>query len=238
MMTPQEFISTFKAAFGDNTQLPIVFWFSDTAVADTQKVGGCMFKMLAQAREGAAVTLHEGNVACGGGKFYTGFAEMPEKMPTFVSLKEKYKDTPERCLDFVASIDQQKAPKPYLNFARIDKVESLENMEGLFFYATPDVLSGLTTWAYFDNNDEQTVAAPFGSGCSAVIQTAVRENRIGGKRTFIGLFDPSVRPHVGANELSYVIPRSRFESMQHTMKRCCLFDTHAWDKVKQRINTK
>ncbi len=33
------------------------------------------------------------NIGCGGGKFYTGFTEMPERVPTFVSLKEKYKQT-------------------------------------------------------------------------------------------------------------------------------------------------
>ena len=99
-----------------------------------------------------------------------------------------------------------------------------------------DMLAGLTTWAFFDNDREDAVSAIFGSGCSAVVSQAVRENRRGGKRTFLGLFDPSVRPYVGANELSFVIPASRFPSMAETMRQCCLFDTHAWAKVKARIN--
>jgi len=64
----------------------------------------------------------------------------------------------------------------------------------------------------------------------------VRENQTGGHRTFLGLFDPSVRPYVGAYELSFVIPTNRFTSMMKTMRECCLFGTHAWNKVRARIN--
>ena len=38
------------------------------------------------------VSLNADVIGCGGGKFYTGFTDMPERVPTFVSLKEKYKD--------------------------------------------------------------------------------------------------------------------------------------------------
>ena len=37
----------------------------------------------------------------------------------------------------------------YLNFARMDKVENFDNLEGILFLATPDMLSGLATWAFF-----------------------------------------------------------------------------------------
>ena len=107
--------------------------------------------------------------------------------------------------------------------------------EGLLFFATPDILSGLCAWAFYDNNDADAVTTLFGSGCSTVVATAVRENRLKGKRTFIGLFDPSARPYVGPDELSFVIPASRFTSMYDTMRQSCLFGTHAWNKVKTRI---
>lgn len=44
-------------------------------------------------RDGGIISLNAENIGCGGGKFYTGFTEMPEHVPTFVSLKEKYKQT-------------------------------------------------------------------------------------------------------------------------------------------------
>ena len=106
----------------------------------------------------------------------------------------------------------------------------------MLFFATPDVLAGLVTWAGFDNDAPDAVAAPFGSGCSTVVSQAVRENRNGGRRCFLGLFDPSVRPWVGADELCFVIPMSRFAGICGTMRASCLFGTHAWDKVRERIN--
>lgn len=35
--------------------------------------------------------------------------------------------------------------------------------------------------------------------------------------------------------LSFMIPLSRFREMYDTMRSCCLFDTHAWEKVKARM---
>jgi len=235
-MEVQVFIKNYKEAFGDTPKLPIVFWYSDTPINEIEKVNGCFFKGLQQVHEGVPISLNAETIGCGGGKFYTGFIDMPEMIPNFVSLKEKYKQTPQMVLDFIDYLQVPRTEFNYLNFARIDKIDSFENIEGLIFFATPDVLSGLATWAYFDNNSEGTVTSTFGSGCSAVITQAVVENRINGKRTFLGLFDPSVRPHVEANELSYVIPMSRFTEMYETMRESCLFDTHAWKKVKERIN--
>ena len=45
-----------------------------------------------------------------------------------------------------------------------------------------------------------------------------------------------VRAWVGADELCFVIPMSRFAGMCGTMRASCLFGTHAWDKVRERIN--
>lgn len=232
------FINNYKEAFGEKAELPLVFWYSDTAIAKTEKINGCFFKGFESVRNGKTLSLSLETIGCGGGKFYTGFTDMPEHVPNFVSLKEKYKKTPEMVLEYIEQLKVPKAKKLYLNFARIDAIDNdrLNSLEGLLFLATPDVLSGLCTWAYFDNNSEETVVSLFGSGCSAIITRAVTENRQNGKRTFLGLFDPSVRPHIDKNVLSFVIPLSRFKEMYYTMRESCLFDTHAWNKVRKRIN--
>ena len=117
-----------------------------------------------------------------------------------------------------------------------DRLNSKLEIEGVVFLANPDMLSGLTTWAFYDNNAADCVVSTFGSGCSAVVTQATIENRKGGKRTFLGFFDPSVRPHFEADKLSYTIPMSRFKEMYETMRQSCLFDTHAWGKIKERMN--
>ncbi len=234
-MELREFIVSYREAFGGGAQLPLLFGYSDTPVAQTAKIGGCFFKGLQAAREGAPVTLSVEVIGCGGGKLYTGFSDMPERVPNFVSLTEKYKRTPEMVADYVKSLEMPRATKPYLNFVKADQAESLEGFEGVMFYATPDMLSGLCGWAFYDTNEPDGVVARFGSGCSTVISMAVVENARSGHRCFLELLDPSVRPWVGKDELSFTVPMSRFRTMLSTMRECFLFDSHAWERVKARM---
>lgn len=229
------FITNYQEAFGKHAELPIAFWYSDQMEAPTEKVNGCFFKCMKRVRGGEAVSLSTETITCGGGKFYTGFSDMPERVPGFVSLKEKYKKTPEMVLDFIKEVQVPKTDKAYLNFVRIDRISSFDKVEGILFLASPDMLSGLATWAFFDNNAPDSVASPFGSGCCSVITQTVIENKIEGRRTFLGFFDPSVRPYFEADLLSFTIPMSRFKEMYHTMRESCLFDTHAWGKIKERL---
>ena len=234
-MEIQEFIQNYKEVFGEKVQLPLLFGYSAKPIADTEKIGGCFFKVLQAARGGAPVSLSIEVIGCGGGKLYTGFTDMPERVPGFVSLKEKYKKTPELVVDYVNGLGMKRTEKQYLNFIRIDKAESFEGTEGVMFYATPDMLSGLCGWAFYDTNEPDAVVSMFGSGCSTVVSMTVVENEKKGHRSFIGLLDPSVRPWVGKNELSFTIPFSRFVPMMETMKDTFLFGSHAWEKIKQRL---
>ncbi len=234
-MEIQEFIQNYKEVFGEKVQLPLLFGYSAKPIADTEKIGGCFFKVLQAARGGAPVSLSIEVIGCGGGKLYTGFTDMPERVPGFVSLKEKYKKTPELVVDYVNGLGMKRTEKQYLNFIRIDKAESFEGTEGVMFYATPDMLSGLCGWAFYDTNEPDAVVSMFGSGCSTVVSMTVVENEKKGHRCFIGLLDPSVRPWVGKNELSFTIPFSRFVPMMETMKDTFLFGSHAWEKIKQRL---
>ena len=234
-MDIQTFIDNYQETFSGKAELPIAFWYSDTLSGELRKTQGCLFKALPAIRNGEIISMSGESIGCGGGKFYTGFTPMPEHVPNFVSLKERYKQTPEMVLEGIKKIDVQRATKQYIHFARIDRLTSSEDVEGLLFLATPDILSGLVTWAFFDNNSPEAISTPFGSGCSATITQAVNENRRGGHRAFLGFFDPSARPYVESNVLSFTIPMSRFKEMCETMRMCSL-DTHAWGKIKARID--
>ena len=236
MISVTTFIEKLKAYFGDDVQLPIAFWRSHEAVAQSDKIAGCFFKGFHAVRNGEPLSLSLENCTCGGGRFYLGLADMPERVPRFVSLTEKYKRTPEDVLEFVKDIDVKRGGFPCVNFVRLDKLESLDELEGLIFFATPDVLSGLCGWAFFDNNDDSAVTTLVGSVCSTMFTNVISETERGGQRCFLGLFDPSVRPQVGANELGFSIPRSRLMTMLDTIDDCFLNGSPAWQKVKQRIN--
>ncbi len=235
-MEVTSFINSYKEAFGESAELPLAFWYSDKPIAQTEKINGCFFKEIRNVRDGNSISLNVENIGCGGGKFYTGFTEMPTHVPNFVSVKEKDKETPELMLDFLKQTGVPKTDKKYLNINRIDRIESFNDIEGIIFFAAPDILSALATWAYFDNNSDNAVTSRFGSGCSTVITDAVIENKKNGRRTFIGCFDLSVRPHLEENTLSFVIPMSRFKEMYHTMRNSSLFGTPAWSKLRDRIN--
>ena len=130
------FIGNYREAFGQQAELPIVFWYSDQPEAPAEKVNGCFFKSMAQVRNGKIISLNAETIGCGGGKFYTGFTDMPEHVPGFVSLKEKYKKTPDMVVDFIQELQVPKAEKAYLHFARIDKIGSFDKAEGILFLAT------------------------------------------------------------------------------------------------------
>lgn len=229
------FIENYREAFGMQAELPIAFWYSDRAETAAEKVNGCLFKCMRLVRQGYNVSLSKDTITCGGGRLYTGFDNMPERVPGFVSQKERYKETPEMVIEYIDGMRISRTEKSYLNFARIDKLQSFDVAEGIMFLANPDMLSGLATWAFFDNNEPDAVSAPFGSGCCSVITQAVSENRRQGRRTYLGFFDPSVRPHFEKDLLSFTIPMSRFREMYNTMRRSCLFDTHAWGLIKDRL---
>lgn len=53
---------------------------------------------------------------------------MPERVPGFVSLKEKYKKTPEMVIEYVQSLEMERTEKPYLNFIRIDQAASFDGL--------------------------------------------------------------------------------------------------------------
>ena len=234
-MDTLQFIQDYREAFGQKAALPLLFGYSDQPITASWKIGGCFFKGLKAARDGEPISLSAEVIGCGGGKLYTGFSDMPEHVPGFVSLKEKYKKTPEMVAEYVDGLGMKRAEKKYLNFVRIDKAESFDNFEGILFYATPDMLSGLCGWAFYDTNADDAVVARFGSGCSTVVSMTVVENARQGYRCFLGLLDPSVRPYVGAYELGFTIPMSRFRVMLETMRHCFLFDSHAWKKMKERL---
>ena len=233
-MTPREFIESFRKAFGEAAPLPIAFWYGDTAVNADSRVPRCMIGAIRKVCDGCALTLTAENVQCGGGGLYTAFRPMSEHVPIFVSKTEHYKQTPEQVRAYVESLDIEITDKPYLNFVRVDKLTSWEGVEAVVFFATPDILSGLCTWAFYDNDAEDAVTTKFASGCAAVISFATVENRKGGRRCFLGMLDPSARPLVPKNELTFAVPTCRLSEMLTTMSDSALYQK-AFSVVRRRI---
>lgn len=184
--------------------------------------------------DGTPLTLSVDNVLCGGGSFYTAFAPMQERIPVFVSETEHYKQTKEQVKEYLDRLNVSLSEKPYLNFVRMDQLTDLDCIEGILFFATPDILSGLCSWAFFDNNADDAVSVRFASGCCSMITFAIKENLLGGRRCFIGMLDPSARPLIPKDELTFAVPISRFKEILETMEDSALFQK-AFTVLSKRI---
>ena len=234
-MTIQEFITKYREAFGESVPFPIAFGYSDKAATKTRKIPRCMIGAIRKVCDGEPLTLSADNVLCGGGGLYTAFAPMPDRVPVFVSETEHYKQSKEQVKEYIDRLGIRLSEKPYLNFVRMDHIGSLNEVAGILFFATPDVLSGLCSWAFYDNNDDDAVCTQFASGCCSIMTFATKENAEGGRRCFIGLLDPSARPLIPKDELTFTIPVCRFKEMMNTMERSALFQK-AYSIVRKRIN--
>lgn len=237
-MIPTEFKTKYIEYFGEAAPLPLAVIYTDTPLGEIKSIPGCMFKQIHRATRGENMTLDAEHFTCGGGKLYTGLGPTPPYVFNYVSTIEKYKDSPATAEASIKMVDARLSDKPYLNLVRIDNLDSFEGIEGLMFLVNPDILSGLFTWANYDQVDINSVQCPWGAGCSASITAIVNENRIGGKHCFIGMMDVSARPFFRSNILSFSIPKSRLDEMFVTFSECCVAGAPAWLKVKKRINQK
>ena len=168
----ESFLQRYRDALGDAAPLPVVFGYGDEPVAEIRKIPRCMIGAIRRVCEEGALTLCADNVLCGGGSLYTAFAPMQERIPGFVSEVEHYKQTPGQVREYIRRLDIRPTEKPFLNFVRMDRLASLDGMEGVLFFATPDILSGLCAWAFYDNDADDAVSTRFASGCCSIVTFA------------------------------------------------------------------
>lgn len=236
-MDREELIQKLRDSFGEAMPLPVAIVYTNQPLGGTPVKTHCMIRHMLATRDGHAVTMADTDILCRGGKVYTGYADMNEKICSFVSGIEKYKATPNDVAEYVAGLHLPKRQGKLLNFIRVDNpAVDLDKAEGLVIFVTPDMLAGLWSWANFDINKDDSIVANFGSGCSSTVANLVRENEIDGYRCFIGMLDISVRPLLRPDELTFAIPRCRLKTMMQTIDKCCLSGAPAWLKVKARIN--
>jgi uncharacterized protein (DUF169 family) len=240
------FIDLWKKYF-NNAELPITFHYTnEEGHAEKVKPGSvarCVIGALAKVREGQSLAFDVDAVGCPGGKKYLGFTDtlMPD-FNYFLSCGipgklegERYKKSPEMVQEFMEKhMPSMKAPGKYIVFKRWDKLDEANSPEVVIFFAEADVLSGLFTLASFDEAGQNTVIAPFGSGCSSIVQYPYLEKGSENPRGVIGMFDVSARPFVPQNTLTFATPMSKFTRMIDNMEESFLI-TPSWKAVQKRI---
>ena len=227
-------------------ELPITFEVSgkcDTEIkAKTPKGWRCIICDLARVRKGISIVFDRNSVTCSGGLFYLGYdTKRSENFRYFLSSGkpgvvegERYKKSPEVVDEIDARHSSLPAHDKYYTFKRWDKLTDADNPDVVIFFSRPEVLSALFTLANFDSADPNNVIAPFGSGCSSVVHYPRLEQQSAHPRAVFGMFDPSARPCVPVDTLTFAIPVKKFEQMVADMDESFLI-TKTWDKVKNKI---
>ncbi len=241
----EKFLTLWRKYFND-AELPLTFYYTDEAGrAETVKPGTvprCFIGALAKVRQGRSFAFDKDSVGCAGGRRYLGFARglMPN-FEYFLSCGipgkmegERYKKSPELVKEAMKEWPAFRAAGRYIVFKRWDNLEEADDPQVVVFFAEPDVLSGLFTLASFDEAGQDLVMAPFGSGCSTIVQYPYLEVGVPSPRAVIGMFDVSARPFVPKNVLSFAVPMSKFARMVDNMEESFLI-TASWAKVQKRI---
>jgi hypothetical protein len=245
MRLKEKFIEL-NGKYFNSAALPITFYYSDTGqLADVVRPGTpsrCVVGALVEVRNGHSVSFDADSIGCFGGRRYLGFDEaLRPDFEYFLSCGipgkmegERYKKSPELVAETMKNWPRLRAPKPFIIFKRWDSLSQDDDPDVVIFFAQPDVLAGLFTLANFDQSQLEGVISPMGSGCSSIVAYPYLEKDSPHPRAIIGMFDPSARPYVPKDTLSFAVPMKRFVTMIENMEESFL-GTRTWGKLRKRI---
>jgi uncharacterized protein (DUF169 family) len=240
-----KFLAHWKTYFA-SSELPIAFYYTDRKTPVRRVTPGpsnrCLIANLIEVRKGEALSFDADSIGCPGGKRYTGFsATIRPGFEYFLSCGipgkmegERYKKTPELVRQVMARAPVFKAPAKTIVFKRWDLLEATEDPDVVIFFARADVLSGLFTLASFDESETSGVVAPFSAGCGSIVEYPYLEKGTKKPRCVIGMFDPSARPYVEPDRVTFAAPMDKFVRMVENMEESFL-TTPTWKKILDRI---
>jgi hypothetical protein len=226
--------------------LPVTFEFS-TDLQEVQKAAipkgwRCLICDLKKVRSGTDLAFDPGSVTCRGGRRYCGYdLQTPENFSYFLSHGregelegERYKRTPAIVDEWQKEIPLTDNAGKYLIFRRWDHLSEKDNPSAVIFFARPETLSGLFSLANFSRIDPFGVITPMGAGCSSIIYYPLLEEQSDDPRAVLGMMDPSARPCVPLDMLTFTVPMKLFGTMVRDMRESFLI-TQTWTKVRRKI---
>ena len=244
----KEKFSVLWKKYFDEAELPVVFYYTDdeghAELVTPGSLPGCVIGALSHVREGRCFSFNANSIGCPGGRRYLGFSDtIRPDFKYFLSRGipgklegERYKKSPQLVKATMKYLPVFKAPGRFIVFKRWDTIEESDDPDVVIFFAAPDILSGLFTLANFDETEPNGVFAPFGSGCSTIVQYPYLEKSSNRPRGVIGMFDVSARPFVPSKTLTFSVPMNKFVRMIENMEESFLI-TDSWKRVQKRISS-
>lgn len=241
----ESFARTWEKYF-PGADLPVAFYYTDDEsgpeLVNSATANRCLIANLVRVRAGTPLRFGADSLGCAGGRRYLGFSTtLRRNFNYFLSCGipgevegERYKKTPEMVEQVVARMPKVKAPAKYAVFKRWDQLTESDQPAVVIFFARPDELAGLFTLASFDEVEDSGVIAPFGAGCATVAQYPYLEKDSTRPRCIIGMFDPSARPYVPADTVTFAVPMVKFQRMAANMEESFLI-TGTWETLRRRM---
>ena len=179
---------------------------------------------------------------CTGGWVYLGYRlPAPESIVHFVTTGrkdregERYLPSPESMRRFLRDIDIQPAPAPFCIVKPLSLFQDAETPLLVTFFCRAETLTGLAMLAGFALDDHNAVVMPFGSGCANIFAWPRHYRRRGLQKAVMGGADPSCRPFMRVDELSFTVTSETLLAMQETFPSSFLTGK-TWSGVRKKID--
>jgi len=206
---------------------------------DCQGEHFCFVGSLSVARQGTPVAVDGQNPGCAGAAYYLGWNdELRPGFEYFLSHDsegrgERFKKTPELVREFVKARRFVAASGRYCIFRRLADLADQVTPEVITIFGDPDDMSGLLTLANYGRASNYEVIAPMSSGCGTIVGEPRAQAREPQPKAVLGLFDPTVRPRVEKNYLTFSAPYGMFVEMVENIPGSFL-EIEPWLKVRNR----
>lgn len=179
---------------------------------------------------------------CRGGWVYLGFLlPPPDGIAEFVTTGgtgfegERYLPAPASMHRFFAALNLQPAPAPYCIIQPLHLFAEDQRPDFVIFHCRGEALTGLCQLAYFALDAHDAVVMPFGAGCSNILAWPQFYQRSGMAKAVVGGVDPSCRPFMKVDELSFTVSFDTFHTMLEAVPHSFLH-TKTWSGVRKRID--
>ncbi len=148
---------------------------------------------------------------------------------------EGYRRTPEMAAGFVSNLPIVDLPWTYRVFEPLDQVGPGEEPRLVTFYVGADQLCGLVVMANYDRPNLYNVTIPHCSGCQGVFLIPYAEAQKENPRAVVGMMDPSARPFIDPDQVTFTVPYKRFLEMEANVPGS-FFTRSTWSKMAARLD--
>lgn len=232
-----------------NIEAPLGIAYTDHAPEGglTPAVDGhaCIINYARMARsKQKAVYFSAETQGCRGGWLYMGFLlPMPDGIAEYVTTGwpgfqgERYLPAPDILRNIVADMDIQPAPARFCVMQPFSAFTGEQKPDLVTFFCRGEALVGLCQLAHFALSSPEThdaVVMPFGAGCSNILAWPMHYQQCSIAKAVVGGIDPSCRPFMGIDELSFTVSYAVMETMLNAVPDSFL-PAKTWSGVQKRI---